>query len=317
MYEENSLTSIPQNSTVYSEPTDVLEIAQHKELTEVSEQVESTIVPELPELVETTQFFNQEKPEIVVGQDELTIPQEVNIPPLLQPQKNVLKGIESLNELQNLEVLRTEFASSTFKPKVILSYETISFNKACVNLLPNTRYVNVLIDRHKKRIIILPVSKIAKDALQWCTIAQNGEVKKRLCTAKKFGEKLYDMMQWVKENKYRILAYYQEIEGVKLLVFNLSECEIVVPEFVTTKTGKLVKRGKVYLPDTWVNGFGMPLTKHSEANAVELNAHYTLSDKDMDVTIKDVRVLGKIPTDEEIIMSQYRKEKLQEVLVNA
>jgi hypothetical protein len=141
-------------------------------------------------------------------------------------------------------------------------------------------------------------------------------VKKRVCTAKKFGEKLYEMMQWIKENKYRILAYYQEIEGVRLLVFNLRECEMVVPNFITTKTGKIMKRGKVYLPGEWENGFGMSLVEHKEANAVALNAHYTLSDKDIDVTIEDVRVRGKTPTDEEIIMSQYRKEKPQEVFVN-
>jgi hypothetical protein len=232
------------------------------------------------------------------------------------PPLTMNKGIKSLDELQNLEVLRTEFASSTFKPKVILHYESISFNKACVKLLPDTRYVNVLIDRVKKRIIILPVNKHAKDALQWCTVRPNGDIRKRQCTAKKFGEKLYDMMKWVKENKYRVLAYYQEIEGVRLLVFNLSECEMVVPEFVTTKSGKIVKSGKVYLPGEWNNGFGMSLTRHKEVNAVELNAHYTLSDKDIDVTIADVRVRGRVPTEEEIIMSQYRKEKPQEVFVN-
>ena len=226
------------------------------------------------------------------------------------------QGIKNLNELKNLEVLRTEFASSTFKPKVILSYETISFNKACLNLMPDAKFVNVLVDRHKKRIIILPVNKHAKDALQWCGVTRKGDLKKRICTAKKFGEKLYDMMQWVKENKYRILAYYQEIEGVRLLVFNLLECEMVVPDFFTTKTGKVMRRGRVYLPGEWENGFGMPLVKHSEANAVELNAHYTLSDKDKDVTIADVRVRGKVPTDEEIIMSRYRKERTQEVFVN-
>ena len=233
------------------------------------------------------------------------------------PERPVSKGIESLNELQDLEVLRTEFASSTLKPKVILSYETISFNKACVNLLPDTRFVNVLVDRTKKRIIILPVNKHAKDALQWCSVSQTGEIKKRQCTAKKFGEKLYDMMRWVKENKYRVLAYYQEIEGVRLLVFNLRECEMVVPDFITTKTGKVVKRCRVYLPGEWENGFGMPLVQHDQANTVELNAHYTLSDKDLDVTIADVRIRGRAPTDEEIIMSQYRKEKPQEVCSHA
>ena len=222
------------------------------------------------------------------------------------------KGISSLDELQNLEVLRTELASSYLKPKIILAYDNISFNKACVKLLPETQFVNILIDRLKKRIIVLPVNRHAKDALRWCNI-KKGEVIKRTCTAKKFGEKLYDMMRWVKENKYRVLAYFQEIEGVQLLVFNLGEHEIVVPEFVTTKTGKVVKRGKVYLAEKMEAGFGMPLSEHSVANEVELNAHYTLSDKDKEVTIADMNFTGKIPSEEEIIMSQYRKEKPQEV----
>jgi hypothetical protein len=88
---------------------------------------------------------------------------------------------------------------------------------------------------------------------------------------------------------------------------------MVVPEFVTTKNGKVIKRGKVYLPREWENGFGMSFSEHSVANDVELNVHYTLSDKDKEVTINDMKIMGKIPTEEEIIMSQYRKEKPQEV----
>ena len=227
---------------------------------------------------------------------------------------NEIKGISCLAELQNFEVLRTELASPFFKAKIILGYENISFNKACVELLPNTQYINILVDRQKERIIVLPVHKHAKDALQWCNI-KRGEVIKRTCTARKFGEKLYDMMQWVKENKYRAIAYYQVIDGVRLLVFNLREYEMLVPDFVATKTGKVIKRSKVYLANEMENGFGMPLSEHSVANDVEINAHYTLSDKDKEVTIADVRIKGKIPTGEEIIMSQYRKEKPQEVLV--
>ena len=225
------------------------------------------------------------------------------------------KGISNLDELQNLEVLRTELASSLFKAKIILAYDHISFNKACVKLFPDTLYVNILIDRLKQRIIVLPVHKHAKDALRWCNI-KKGEIVKRTCTAKKFGEKLYDMMQWVKENKYRVLAYYQEIEGVQLLVFNLKEYEMVVPEFITTKTGKVMKRGRVILAKDMENGFGMTLSEHSIANEVELNAHYTLSDKDKEVTITEVQIPGKIPAEEEIIMSQYRREKPQEVFAS-
>jgi len=222
------------------------------------------------------------------------------------------KGIYSLDELQDCEVLRTEHTASTFKPKLSIAYDNISFNISCVRLLPKTQFVNVLIDRVKRRIIVLPAHKHAKDALKWCNI-KNGDAVKRTCTAKKFGEKLYNMMNWVKENKYRALGYYQLIEGVQLIVFNLDEYEMVVPAFITTKSGKVISRGRVYLPDEMEAGFGMPLAEHVNANVVELNAHYTLSDKDREVTISEVKVIGKIPTDEEIIMSRYRKEKPQEV----
>jgi hypothetical protein len=66
----------------------------------------------------------------------------------------------------------------------------------------------------------------------------------------------------------------------------------------------------VYLPGEWETGFGMPYAEYGEANAVALNAHYTLSDKDIELTIEEVKVRGKTPTDEEVIMSRYRKEKL-------
>ena len=220
------------------------------------------------------------------------------------------KGISSLDELQGLEVLRTEFVSSNFMPRVVISYDNISFNVACAKLLPDTQFVNVLIDRVKKRIIILPAHMHAKDALRWYNIKKE-QIVKRTCTAKKFGEKLYTMMRWVKENKYRVLAYFQEIEGVRLIVFNLEEYEMLVPELVTTKSGKVIRRGKAYLPGAWEADFGMPLAEHKTANDVELNAHYTLSDKDMEVTIAEVKIQGKTPTEEEIIMSQYRKGKLQ------
>ena len=60
------------------------------------------------------------------------------------------EGITSLDELKGLEVVRTEFTSSVFRPKVTINLSSISFNKACVQLLPGVQYVNILIDREEK-----------------------------------------------------------------------------------------------------------------------------------------------------------------------
>ena len=226
------------------------------------------------------------------------------------------KGIMSLDELKGLEVVRTEFTSSVFRPKITINFSSISFNKACVLLLPGVQYVNILIDREKKRIIVLPVHQYAKDALRWCNI-KDGDVRKRECLAKKFGEKMYDMMEWIKENRYRILAYFQEVDGVKLLVFNLLECEMVVPEFVTLPSGKVIKRGRIILPGEW-EGFGMPMSEHEKANEVELYAHYSLTEEDKEVTINQVQIEGAVPSEKEIIQSHYRDEpQMQGVSFNA
>ena len=215
-------------------------------------------------------------------------------------------AIASLDELKGLEVVRTEFTSSFFRPKVTINLSSISFNKACVQLLPGVQYVNILIDKEKRRIIVLPVHQHAKDALRWCNV-RDGEIRKRDCSAKKFGEKLYDMMEWIKENRYRILAYYQEVDGVKLLVFNLMECEMIIPEYVTLPSGKVVKRGKVILPGDW-EGFGMPMSEHEKANEVEINAHYSLTEEDKEVTISEAQIEGAVPSEKEIIQSHYRDE---------
>ena len=71
--------------------------------------------------------------------------------------------------------------------------------------------------------------------------------------------------------------------------------------------GKTVKRGRVILPGEW-QGFGMPLSEHEKANKVEINAHYSLSEQDKEVTISDVRIEGSVPTEKEIIQSHYRDE---------
>jgi len=224
--------------------------------------------------------------------------------------------IASLDDLKGLEVVRTEYTSSVFRPKVNINLSSISFNKACVLLLPGVQYVNILIDRDKKRIIVLPVNQFAKDAIRWCNI-RDGEIRRRDCSAKKFGEKMYTMMEWIKENRYRVLAYYQEVDGVKLLVFNLMECEMVVPEFITLPSGKVVKRGRVILPGEW-EGFGMPLAEHEKANEVELNAHYSLTEQDKEVTISQVQVEVAVPTDLETVQSHYHDEApLQGVSANA
>ena len=62
----------------------------------------------------------------------------------------------------------------------------------------------------------------------------------------------------------------------------------------------------------------MPLAEHEKANEVELNAHYSLTEQDKEVTISQVQVEGAVPTDLETVQSHYHDEApLQGVSANA
>ena len=218
-------------------------------------------------------------------------------------------GIFSLTELDNCEVVRGEFLSPTFLPKITLRYESFSFSSSCVRLFPDAQYVQILTDRNKKRIIILPSNPLVKEALKWSTL-KNEKSYSRSCLARILCAKLYSLMNWIPENRYRVLAVYQEIENVRLIVFNLEECEMLVPETITTDDGKTVRKQKKILPDAWRETFGMTYKEHKDAYNVDINAHYILSDNktgmDAEVGISYGReIVGREASAVEIITRPY------------
>jgi hypothetical protein len=157
-------------------------------------------------------------------------------------------GLQSLAELNTAEVVRSEFLSPKFKPNVTFDYDKIVFNAACVRLMEDTEYVLLLVDRARKRLIVLPDDEYTKDAIKWSkTISGKKQPRQSLC--KVFGAKLFELMNWIPGNRYKVQAVYQVIDNQRLIVFNLDECEMVVPELITKPDGKTIK--KRYYPQEW------------------------------------------------------------------
>ena len=164
-------------------------------------------------------------------------------------------GIQSLDELLDCEVVRSEFLSPTFQAKVTIQHRKFRFNAACVRTFADTQFVKVLIDRGRRRIIVIPCEEFSPCKLKW-SIHKNGKPQSRDCLAEYTCAKLFDMMNWIPENRYKIMAVYQELEGVRLIVFNLVECEMVVVKTVVRDDGKTVKEQKIIRPDKWLESFG-------------------------------------------------------------
>jgi hypothetical protein len=110
------------------------------------------------------------------------------------------------------------------------------------------------------------------------------------------------MMNWNIDNRYKIMAVYQEIEQQRLIVFNLVESEMYVPEEKENEDGTLsIKRKKVY-PIDWENTFGSPYAEHKETYAVDLDRLYFLSNNSES---EKPSIDARVPTASEIITRQY------------
>jgi len=156
-----------------------------------------------------------------------------------EPIKTGRGGLRDYSEARakTVQRVRGEFLSDvfkpeitlTFKPKITLTHRTVTFNTACVNLLPEGQYVSISIDESNLRLIVEPTMDYDKNGLKFANF-KNGRNVPRTCAAKDFCSILFDFMKWNPNAKYRILAIVQEFGDKKIVVFNLDEVQQVSSE---------------------------------------------------------------------------------------
>lgn len=218
-------------------------------------------------------------------------------------------GIYSLEELYNSELVRSEFLSPTYQAKITIQYTGMVFNAASVRLFSDTQYVQVLVDRKGRRIFVIPAHEFSPCRLKWALL-KNGKNQSRNCIARITCAKLFEMMNWIPENRYKIMAVYQVIDGVRLIVFNLIECEMLVTETIQKGDGTTKKKVVVIRPKDWLETFGNIYRNHADAYKVDLNARYLLPDnlngEDREFLLTEKQpVQPREPNSVEIMRRQY------------
>lgn len=171
--------------------------------------------------------------------------------------------VESV-DLQGFEVARREFFSHTFECSVSFRIDSIMFNTATLKKLPNIRYVHLLVNPEAKKVVIKSCDVDAKDSIRWCQyneIKDQRTPKRILCRI--FAAKVFDMMDWNIEYRYKIQGNIIRSPEETIIVFDLNEPEVFTPTR-RAEDGRLMK-GKAYLPEGWRDSFGLPVAEHERA----------------------------------------------------
>ncbi len=199
--------------------------------------------------------------------------------------------------LDKFQVVRREFFSHISEPSITFSNYKIGLNSACIKRLPHIDYIQFLVNRQTQKLAVRPCLESDLHSFQWCTNS-GGKRKPRQVTGKIFFMKLFDMMGWNPNHRYKILGKLIRANGEYLFVFDLTSTEVyqrIAKEGIKPKTS----RTPVF-PAEWQDQFGVPFEEHRKSLQINIFDNYAV------YGIKDKEAEQPIPPDIPVQTGQPR-----------
>ena len=190
--------------------------------------------------------------------------------------------IEDTFSYDGYQIARREMFAHLREPAVTIRKDSTTFNTSCINGLEDAVFIQILINIEQHRMAIRMCNEDDKDAIRWC-IAKPDKRKSRKITSKAFSERIYSMMGWNSDCRYKILGHRINYNGEVLYVFELDEMEITkerkrktkkqmleeaenssyTPEQIAAREAEEAKMDRrPFYPDDWSHSFGVPVKEH-------------------------------------------------------
>ena len=176
-------------------------------------------------------------------------------------QSELLENIEDFNDYQ---VTRAELFSHSREPSITIWNNRIKFNMSCLRRFPGITHIQLLIHPEHKRLIIRPCQPDTPDSLRWARNSEK-ELVNRDLLCRLFAAKVFDLMGWNGQYRYKILGKPAVYKNEILFLFKLSDFEMFIGSS---------KKQKSYLPGEWREYFGTPVAEHEDSYHIDLAEGY-------------------------------------------
>ena len=176
---------------------------------------------------------------------------------------------EVVADLAGYQVTRAELFSHTYEPAITIWPNRIKFNMACLRRFPGLTHIQILIHPEQRRLIVRPCLPDAPDSLRWAKGGGEKELSNRDMLCRIFAGKVFDLMKWDSEYRYKMMgrpAVYQE---EMLFLFKLTDFELFMGG----------RKRRSYLPGEWRDYFGTPVESHEEQYKIDLADGYIKTDR--------------------------------------
>ena len=208
-------------------------------------------------------------------------------------------------DLRGYEIARSQFFDSTDRITVTFSQGDIRFSCPAVRRLEST-LVELLMHPQKRILAVRSAGKECRNAMQWSK-RKSGISFPRGISGTAFLPTLYSLLGWKDDCRYRITGIKRGKGNDAILLFNLTEPEIFIPNDTVSSlpesdtsvkpfTDSNRRNVRAYPPD-WADTFGSNYYSHAQAQELAgfgkgmepdiSHASVIYKDNDIQVTSKD------------------------------
>jgi len=167
---------------------------------------------------------------------------------------------------------RTQFSMLT-KPAVSIKYKQFTFSMASIRLFEGIKHILPILSADRKRLAIIPLAEEESVSVEWARQKSDGTWTNKGITSLEFVEKIFTLMDWQRDCRYKALGYVANSPRGIILVFDLSEAIMFsreTVEFVNPETGEVKKKKVIYYPDEYKGRIGKSYNDYMETHKTSI-----------------------------------------------
>lgn len=206
----------------------------------------------------------------ILGLSELPSPNEKT--PFFNEMDEVIDMGEDF-DFEGYQVVRREFFAHMRDPSITFKDCKIYVNNACLKKFPSTDYVQILINQETKIMALRPCIEGENDSYQWC-YESKGKRKPKQVSCSLFFAKIFTLMGWNPDYRYKLLGHVIHSNGTYLLAFDLTATEVY--QRVLTDNKKYKSSRTPMFPSEWQNQFGLSYTEHQQSMQINVFDGYAV-----------------------------------------
>ena len=154
----------------------------------------------IPPMLQKTQFGNVDDETTITFKEDADTPMTIDA----SAPGDVIELSDDF-DFDGYQVVRREFFAHTFEPSITFNNYKVYVNTACLNKFPHADCAQLLINRESHILALRPCAESERDAFAWCNTS-GGKRKPRQVTGKFFFAKLFELMDWNIDYRYKLIG---------------------------------------------------------------------------------------------------------------